>query len=246
MTGIIEAKGLSRTYNVGDRPVLALRDISLTVEAGELVAIMGPSGSGKSTLMNLIGLLDTPTAGSYRLAGARVEELDSDAKARMRNLKLGFVFQSFNLLPRATAVENVELPLLYAGTQSAERRKRALAALEHVQLTERAFHWPRQLSGGEQQRVAIARAMVNNPALILADEPTGALDSRTGNAILGLFQHLNREGRTIIMVTHDTHVARHCARNVMIRDGRVEVDARLEKVLDARISAEFTAKRLGS
>jgi len=237
---------LSRSYNVGDRPVPALQDVSLTVEAGELVAIMGPSGSGKSTLMNLLGLLDTPTAGSYRLSGARVEELDSDAKARMRNLNVGFVFQSFNLLPRATAVENVELPLVYAGVHSADRRKRALTALEHVQLTKRASHWPRQLSGGEQQRVAIARAMVTNPALILADEPTGALDSRTGIAILALFQRLNREGRTIIMVTHDTRVARHCARNVVLRDGRLQLDVRIKNVLDARTSSEITAKRLAS
>jgi putative ABC transport system ATP-binding protein len=244
MTTIIETQGLSRTYNVGDRPVPALQDVNLKVEAGELLAIMGPSGSGKSTLMNLLGLLDTPTAGSYRLAGARVEELDSDAKARMRNLNVGFVFQSFNLLPRATAVENVELPLVYAGVHSAERRNRALTALEHVQLTKRASHWPRQLSGGEQQRVAIARAMVNNPALILADEPTGALDSRTGLAILALFQRLNREGRTIIMVTHDTRVARHCGRNVVLRDGRLQVDARIKGVLDARTSSETSAKRL--
>jgi putative ABC transport system ATP-binding protein len=243
MAAIIETEGLGRTYKVADRPVPALHDVSLKVKAGELVAIMGPSGSGKSTLMNLLGLLDTPTAGSYRLAGARVEELDSDAKARMRNRNVGFVFQSFNLLPRATAVENVELPLLYAGVQSTERRKRALTALEHMQLANRASRWPRQLSGGEQQRVAIARAMVNEPNLILADEPTGALDSRTGTAILALFQRLNQEGRTIIMITHDARVAQHCARNVALRDGRLEDDVRLAHVLDARTSSEVTPKR---
>jgi putative ABC transport system ATP-binding protein len=246
MAAIIETAGLGRTYSIDDRPVPALQGVDLTVQPGELLAIMGPSGSGKSTLMNLLGLLDTPTAGSYLLAGTRVDELDSDAKAKMRSRNIGFVFQSFNLLPRATAVENVELPLVYAGVPAAERRQRALEALEHVQLSKRATHWPRQLSGGEQQRVAIARAIVNNPALILADEPTGALDSRTGTAILALFQRLNREGRTIIMVTHDTRVARHCARNVVLRDGCLQIDARIEGVLDARDTSETAVKRLAS
>jgi putative ABC transport system ATP-binding protein len=214
--------------------VHALRGISLELHRGDFVAVVGPSGSGKSTLMHLLGLLDRPTAGSYFLAGQDVIELDPDARARVRNQRIGFVFQSCNLLARSTACENVELPLVYAGVARRERRRRAEAALDWVRLGDRRDHWPSQLSGGEQQRVAIARALVNNPLLILADEPTGALDSRTSHEILAQLQALNEAGRTIVLVTHDPTVARHTKRIIAMRDGRAVREERVTERLDAR------------
>ncbi|MBE7245749.1 MAG: ABC transporter ATP-binding protein [Actinomycetospora chiangmaiensis] len=215
-----------RTFQVGAVAVPVIRDVSLGVEAGECVAIMGPSGSGKSTLMNMVGLLDRPTSGAIRLDGADTASLSDDARARMRRDWIGFVFQSYNLLPRSTAVENVELPLVYAGIAPRLRRLRARAALESVGMSARERHFPSQLSGGEQQRVAIARALVGDPAVLLADEPTGALDSRTGAEILDLFHQLNRSGQTVVMITHDAAVAAQCARTVRLRDGRVLDDVR--------------------
>ena len=221
---LLEAEALCRRYGRGDAAVTALADASLAIEHGAFVAIMGPSGSGKSTLMNLIGLLDRPTAGHLVFTGQDVTRLSPDRLAALRNREIGFVFQSYNLLARHTAQENVELPLLYAGIRPRERARRARDALEAVGLAHRAGHHPTALSGGEQQRVAIARALVNDPALILADEPTGALDSRTGELILGLFRELNLAGRTVIMITHDAAVAAHAARTVRLRDGRIVDD----------------------
>lgn len=215
----IETAGLTKHYRLGTQDVPALTDISISISRGEFVAIMGASGSGKSTLMNQLGCLDTPTSGSYVLEGVDVAKLSSDELADLRNRKIGFCFQSFNLLPRATALANVELPLLYAGLDRAKRRERASAVLDQVGLADRAHHLPTQLSGGQQQRVAIARALVNRPALILADEPTGTLDSRTGLEILALFERLNRSGITIILVTHDQNVASFTKRIVSLRDG---------------------------
>jgi putative ABC transport system ATP-binding protein len=230
---LIDTQDLSRTYELDGGRVVALAGVTLAVEAGDFVAVMGPSGSGKSTFMNLIGCLDRPTAGHYRLAGTAVESLDANGLARLRNREIGFVFQQFNLLPRIDALDNVELPMIYAGLDRRTRRERALAALERVGLAERAHHRPMQLSGGQQQRVAIARALVNAPSLLLADEPTGALDSRTATEILALFQDLNREGATLVLVTHDADVARHARRLVRFRDGRVIEDGR-QAPLDAR------------
>ena len=230
---LIETERLSRVYELAGGRVVALDGVTLGVERGEFVAVMGPSGSGKSTFMNLVGCLDRPSAGRYRLAGHAVETLDANGLARLRNREIGFVFQQFNLLPRTDALGNVELPMLYAGVDRAGRRSRALRALERVGLADRAHHRPQQLSGGQQQRVAIARALVNNPSLILADEPTGALDSRTAIEILGLFQELNREGATLVLVTHDADVARHASRLVRFRDGHVIEDMR-QTPLDAR------------
>ena len=230
---LIETEGLSRVYDLDSGRVTALDHVSLAIETGELVAVMGPSGSGKSTFMNLIGCLDRPSAGRYRLDGVEVETLSGDGLAELRNRKLGFVFQQFNLLPRVDACANVELPMIYAGVDGRMRRQRALAALGRVGLAERAHHRPMQLSGGQQQRVAIARALVNEPRLLLADEPTGALDSRTTIEILALFQDLNREGVTIVLVTHDAEVARHARRVIRFRDGRVLSDTRQEAA-DAR------------
>jgi putative ABC transport system ATP-binding protein len=223
---LIETRDLARIYDLDGGRVVALDRVSLDVDEGDLVAVMGPSGSGKSTFMNLIGCLDRPTHGSYRLAGTAVETLDANGLAALRNREIGFVFQQFNLLPRTDALGNVELPMIYAGVERKARRERALAALARVGLADRAHHRPTQLSGGQQQRVAIARALVNNPSLLLADEPTGALDSRTAIEILALFQELNCEGVTIVLVTHDADVARHARRVVRFKDGRVLSDER--------------------
>ncbi len=218
---LIEVKGLHKVYKRGKVEVHALRGVDLTVEKGEYVAIMGPSGSGKSTLMHILGCLDRPTAGFYSLDGVEIHTLREDELAEIRKKKVGFVFQNFNLLPRITALENVELPMVYAGVKHIERRKRAMKLLEMVGLGDRALHRPTELSGGEAQRVAIARALANDPTIILADEPTGNLDSATGKEILDLFDELHRDGRTIIMVTHDPTVAKRAERIVHLHDGKV-------------------------
>jgi putative ABC transport system ATP-binding protein len=221
---VIVTRNLQREYQMGSEIVRALRGVDVTIRKNEFVAIMGPSGSGKSTLMNLIGCLDTPNAGEYWLNGHRVSELNDNQLARIRNREIGFVFQTFNLLPRATALHNVELPLVYAGMGSRERRKQAEDALSRVGLADRMTHKPNELSGGQRQRVAIARALVNNPSILLADEPTGNLDSTTGQEIMGLFQNLYEQGQTIVLVTHEHDIAEHAYRQVHILDGRVERD----------------------
>jgi putative ABC transport system ATP-binding protein len=221
---LIETVDLWKTYQMGTEEVHALRGVSIQIERGEYVAIMGPSGSGKSTLMNLIGCLDTPSKGSYLLNGKQVSQMNDDELARIRNEEIGFVFQTFNLLPRATALHNVELPLIYAGTTSKERAERANLALDKVELGDRKSHRPNQMSGGQRQRVAIARALVNNPSILLADEPTGNLDSRTGIEIMALFAKLHEAGNTIVLVTHEPDVAAHAHRTISIRDGQVEKD----------------------
>jgi putative ABC transport system ATP-binding protein len=227
---IICTEDLWKTYQMGTEQVHALRGVNLRIDRGEYVAIMGPSGSGKSTLMNLIGCLDTPTQGRYWLNSNLVSELDDDELARIRNKEIGFVFQTFNLLARATALHNVELPLIYSGTPSDQRIARAKAALQAVDLGERMNHKPNELSGGQRQRVAIARALVNNPSIILADEPTGNLDSQTGNEIMRLLEDLHKKGNTIVLVTHEADIAEHAYRVVHIRDGVVASDERKSRI----------------
>jgi putative ABC transport system ATP-binding protein len=223
---LIETVDLWKTYQMGEEEIHALRGVSIQIERGEYVAIMGPSGSGKSTLMNLIGCLDTPSRGSYLLNNKQVSQMDDNELARIRNEEIGFVFQTFNLLPRATALRNVELPLVYAGVPSKEREQRAKTALDKVELSTRMTHRPNELSGGQRQRVAIARALVNNPSILLADEPTGNLDSKTGVEIMGLFERLHKAGNTIVLVTHESEVAKYAHRSIHIRDGQVEQDER--------------------
>jgi putative ABC transport system ATP-binding protein len=223
---LIETRDLWKTYVMGSEEIHALRGVSILIERGEYVAIMGPSGSGKSTLMNLVGCLDTPSKGSYLLNGKEVAEMNDDELARIRNEEIGFVFQTFNLLPRATALHNVELPLVYGGVSGKERHERAQQALEKVELMSRASHRPNELSGGQRQRVAIARALVNNPSILLADEPTGNLDSKTGVEIMAVFRRLHEAGNTIILVTHEPDIAAYARRAIHIRDGQVEKDVR--------------------
>jgi putative ABC transport system ATP-binding protein len=232
---VIETRGLQKHYVMGTETVRALRGVDLQIARNEYVAIMGPSGSGKSTLMNLIGCLDTPSAGEYVLNGQPVAGLADDELARIRNREIGFVFQTFNLLPRSTALENVELPLVYAGVGKRERKERAAEALRAVDLADRMHHKPNELSGGQRQRVAIARALVNHPSILLADEPTGNLDSRTSAEIMALFARLHAEGQTIIMVTHEHDIAAHAARVVTLRDGRIESDEQQTPVRTAHI-----------
>src|SRR5258705_3610227 len=226
---VIKTEGLAKVYEMGAEQVHALSGVDLEIRKGEYVAIMGPSGSGKSTLMNLIGCLDSPSSGKYWLAGRLVSELDDDELAYIRNKEIGFVFQTFNLLPRATALHNVELPLIYNGTPAEERLEKAKQVLRRVDLTERMHHKPNELSGGQRQRVAIARALVNSPSIVLADEPTGNLDSRTGEEIMALFANLHREGNTIILVTHVNDIAQHAHRVIYIRDGKIASDEAVKK-----------------
>ena len=226
---LIETRDLWKTYVMGAEEVHAIRSISIDIDTGEYVAIMGPSGSGKSTFMNLIGCLDTPNGGAYWLNGQEVSRMSDDALARVRNREIGFVFQTFNLLPRATALHNVELPLVYAGVSSGERRKRARQALERVGLGDRMGHRPNELSGGQRQRVAIARALVNSPSLLLADEPTGNLDSTTSEEIMAVFGELHSQGQTIVVVTHEPSIARYAERVIVLRDGRLDTDTRNTK-----------------
>lgn len=240
---IIRVEKLRREFKVGDETVKALRGVSFTIHEGEFVTIMGTSGSGKSTLLNILGCLDTPTSGDYVLDGISVRTMSKNQRAVIRNRKIGFVFQNYNLLPKTTSVENVELPLLYnSSVSSHERRERAIRALKSVGLGERLYHKSNQMSGGQQQRVAIARALVNDPVIILADEATGNLDTRTSFSILVLFQHLHREGRTIIFVTHNPELASYSSRNIMLRDGKVVSDTYNDEPLSAREALEALPK----
>lgn len=235
-TGIvIRTEALVKTYEMGAEQVHALQGVDLEIQKGEYVAIMGPSGSGKSTLMNLIGCLDSPTSGRYWLAGRLVSDLDDDELAYIRNKEIGFVFQTFNLLPRATALHNVELPLIYSGTPAEQRVEKAKLALQRVDLAPRMHHKPNELSGGQRQRVAIARALVNDPSIVLADEPTGNLDSKTGEEIMGLFENLHHQGNTIILVTHEMDIAQHAHRVIFIRDGKIASD---EKIVKKQVASD--------
>ena len=231
---IIRMENLGKIYSTGKIEVEALKNVDLSISKGEFVSIMGPSGSGKSTLINIIGCLDRSTSGHYELDGVNISSMDDIELAKIRNIKIGFVFQSFNLLPRITALQNIELPMIYAGLGKKERRKRAIEALERVSLVERMDHKPNELSGGQKQRVAIARALVNNPAIILADEPTGNLDTASGEDIVAVFQELNREGVTIVLVTHESDIAQHTKRIVKFRDGMRTTDETVRHPMDAR------------
>jgi putative ABC transport system ATP-binding protein len=241
MSNIIKIRNISKEYNMGAEIVHALRDVSLDLNKNEYVAIMGPSGSGKSTLMNILGCLDTPTTGLYEFNGINVSKMNDNELARIRNKEIGFVFQTFNLLPRSDALHNVELPLIYAGVSSGERKRKARSALEQVGLGDRVHHKPNELSGGQRQRVAIARALVTSPSIILADEPTGNLDTKSGDEILQLFGELHKQGNTMIIVTHEEYVAEHAHRILRIRDGLVESDISIDNPRVATADTEAAA-----